>query len=260
MRQLITFIAITTLLATAAYCQISDESKNLFRQAMELNKSRDYGMALNYFMKAYKLSPDILAQDDRGLLDNATSFLQAKVGQNPDSAETHFQLAELLILRGINAEGIKHYEKVVSLAPSGPLAVLAKGEIDRLKMQGSAVAPIDNSSSSGSSSSSGGSSGSGSSGSGSSSGSSNRSSRRQGPRARRRAEVRGLKDRVSNLQDKVAEMQRELDKQKGEVQAERLKTKKVQKELDELKEKSQRWKLYYNLYMRDLGRRGAPSR
>ena len=88
--------------------------------------------------------------------------------------------------------------------------------------------------------------------SGSSDGSSSR-----GPRARRKAEIRQLKERISNLQERVAEMQRDLDKQKGLVQAEQVKTKKVQKELDELNVKSQRWKLYYNLYMRDLGRRGA---
>lgn len=258
MRQFVILLTAIVLLNSSALCQISEESKNFFRQAMEMNKSREYGTALNYFMKAYKLSPDVLAQDDQGLLDNATSFLKAKVGQDPNSAETHFQLAELLILRGINDEGIKHYKKVTTLAPSGPLAVLAQGEIDRLKQyqspsSGSGSATSSNSGSTGSSGSSG------NSGSGSNSSSSG-SGRRQGVRARRKAETRQLKQRISSLQDRVAELQKDVERQKGLVQAEKLKTKKVQKELDELSQKSERWKLYYNLYMRDLGRRGSTGR
>ena len=257
MRQFVILLTAIVLLTSSALCQISEESKNFFRQAMEMNKSREYGTALNYFMKAYKLSPDVLAQDDQGLLDNATSFLQAKVGQDPNSAETHFQLAELLILRGINDEGIKHYKKVIELAPSGPLAVLAQGEIDRLKQYQSSSSGGDTSTSSNSGSTSN--SGNSSSGSGSNS-SSSRSGRRRGVRARRKAETRQLKNRISSLQDRVAELQKDLERQKELVQAEKLNTKKVQKELDELTQKSERWKLYYNLYMRDLGRRGSSGR
>ena len=127
MRQSIILLTLVFLLASTAQCQISEESKNFFRQAMEMNKSREYGTALNYFMKAYKLSPDILAEDDQGLLDNATSFLKAKVDQDPSSAETHFQLAELLILRGINDDGMNHYKKGCRTCSIGSSCRLGSG-------------------------------------------------------------------------------------------------------------------------------------
>lgn len=232
------FLTLILLLPTKGDCELSTESKNLFRRAMELNERGDYGRALNYFMKSYKLSPEILAEDDNGLLEKATKFLRAKAEKEDGSSETHFQLAELLLLRGIENEGLEHYEKVVELSPSGPLAVLARSEIDRLKARMKADQAQRSSS---------GNDGDGSSGSTSQSNTSR-------SRGMNNAKVNQLKNRIQRLQEQVASLQRQLEKQKRAVEAEREKNSSVKKELEELQKKSKRWKLYYHLYMRDLGR------
>jgi len=235
--QLLTGLVLLAMLTPFLGAQVTEEAKGLFRQAMELNDQRDYGTALEYFMRAYKSSPDILAQDDRGLLDNATEFLRAKAHQEPDRAETHFQLAELLLLRGLDDEGIQHYERVVALAGGTALAVLAQGELDRLAAARAAAAQATTATAA---------NGDGSPSDGDSSSTDTR-------------EVAALKERVNRLQERLADLQRELEQQKAAVDAERDKTKAVQKELDELKTQSERWKLYYTLYMRELGRRNVPS-
>lgn len=119
-------------LQIVARAEPSAEAKNLFKRAMDFNNKKDYGTALNYFMKAYQMSPEILSADDQGLLDNATSFLKARVAQDPGDAENHFQLAEMFVLRGINEEASKHYKKVIEIAPGGPLALLSKNEISKI--------------------------------------------------------------------------------------------------------------------------------
>jgi tetratricopeptide (TPR) repeat protein len=84
-------------------------------------------------MKAYQISPEILSEDDHGLLDNATALLEARVNQHPDNAESHFQLAELLVLMGLLSEAAINYQKVIDISPNGPLALLSKGELDKIK-------------------------------------------------------------------------------------------------------------------------------
>lgn len=228
--RILSLLLVVALLAPAALLAqadaVSDEAKRLFRQALEFNDRRDYANALTYFMQAYKEAPAILAADDRGLLDNVTSHLQARVDADPTQAEPHYQLAELLVLRGMDTEALVQYREVVRLAPGGPLAALAAGEIRRLETRAAqlraAVAPVG--------APTGGGSGD------------------QSQTADLVERVTDLQAEVERLQSELAAARRDLEEAQRDSEEAKAEATKVRKQFEQLEQDAKRWKLYYNLY------------
>jgi len=206
---------------------VPEEAKRLFRQALEYNDRHEYGTALNYFLRAYQQAPEIMAEDDAGLLDNATNFLEAKANREDNNAEAHFQLAELLVLRGRNEEGLEQYRKVVEIASEGPLSALAKGEIQRIEAQLAAVASALSAQENPP----------GSGGPGSSN-----------DEKELRAEVAQLRTRVQELEEELQTYRKQKTEHSTEVERARAETQKLQQEFEQFQKQASRWKTYYNIH------------
>jgi tetratricopeptide (TPR) repeat protein len=215
----LTIVTVLILSCSLVYAEPSAEAKSLFKRAMELNQRQDYATALNYLMKAYQISPEILAQDDQGLMDNATAFLKARVTSKPDNGEAHFQLAELLILRGMESEAAKHYEKVITLTPSSPLAILAQGELDKINQNQQQVAAITT------------------------------TATQQTTEKKDSPKVAKLKKRVASLEDEVRSLQKKLKQQRADEKERFAQYEKMEEDYKQLQKDSALWKLSYIRHM-----------
>lgn len=218
-----------SLLAQGTGPPVRQEAQEAFRQAMALNKSRDYARALEYFMKAYQADQAILAQDDQGLLDSALNHLKEQLVASPNDVNHCFQLAEVLKLKGLTDEALQYYRKVVDLDRNTPLATLAEGEIRAIEALAPAtpsptttapagvvpppVAPVAPAA----------------------------------PQADPQV-VQELREAVETLQQRVQELETELAAEKERASTESEDTEKLKKEHEELKKKAETWKLYYHLY------------
>lgn len=217
-------LVLALFLASGASRAQSAAAQDAFKQAMALNRSKQYAKALEYFLKAHQADPSILSEDDQGLLPNATNYLREQLAANPNDINHCFQLAELYALRGNFDEALSYYRKVGNLNRNTPLANLADAEIKRIEaMQQAtaaaaaapptpapapAVAPPPPS-----------------------------------------ADVSQLKDTVQALEQRITELETETQAAREEAKEAREDKEKLQKEFDELKAKAETWKLYYRLYM-----------
>lgn len=198
-------------------------ARDAFKQAMALNRSKQYAKALEYFLKAHQTDPSILSEDDQGLLANATQYLQEQLAANPNDINHCFQLAELHALRGQFDEALTYYRKVGDLNRNTPLANLADAEIKRIEAMQQAAATAA-------------------------------AAVPTAPPAPTTppppsADVTQLEETVQALEQRIAQLEAENKTAREEAQEAREDKEKLQKEFDELKSKAETWKLYYRLYM-----------
>ena len=218
--------AVLLITPQLAFAQtISPQAREAFKQAMALNRSRQYAKALEYFLKAHQSDPSILSEDDQGLLPNATNYLKEQLAANPNDINHSFQLAELYSLRGRLDEALSCYRNVTSLNRNSPLANLADAEIARIEgmQQASAAATAAVAAAA------------------------------PPPTAvtttMKSADEKKLNDTIEILEERISDLEKMNEASREEAKAAQEDKEKLQKEFDELKTKAETWKLYYRLYM-----------
>ncbi len=225
------FLASTLLLAvaTSPLLALSPKAKTLLRQALDENRAGNFGRALQLFFEAHKEDPDVLAQDDEGLLQNASRWLDGELKRDDTDPHSHFQQAELKMLQGLPGEALGHYEKVAQLAPGSSLANLAQPAIQGIKAQLKAASMTYVAAS-------GGGGGAATSAPGAD---------------------KALKEQVESLQKDLEEARREVERLKGDLTRERARPdassdlEKLRQEFEDYKKQAEEWKLYHRLFFAD---------
>lgn len=223
-------LVLAILLATGARAvDPNPKAMGFFRKALEENKAGNFGAALKLYIDAHREDPEILALDEQGLMDNATGWLGEQLDADDNDLHAHFQMAELQLLQGSQRQALGHYEKVVQLDPTSPLAKLAGPLIKdlqaRLPAAGSAPA--------------GGGGGGGGGGSACS----------------------DLQGQVDELQRQVLDLQSQLDRSQDELRRLRDDSQsssnddaaalaQLRKDYQELQQKAERWRRIRNKYRR----------
>lgn len=224
-------LALVLLLPAGRVRADSAKAQELFKGALEENRNRNFSTAFKLLADAQKEDPNVLAQDDEGLLQNVETWLQEQLDKNDGDVDAHFQMGELRVIQGLPDEALTHYQKVVSIGGSSPLAALAQPLVDDLKAQGA-----------------------GRSG-GSGSAAAKPTETPSGPSTSQ------LQDEVNRLQSELASAQNEIASLKEQIAAQGQPTdsgaelERLKQEFDEYKKQAENWRTFHNLYFAEKGRR-----
>ncbi len=253
-----------------AQSEIAQEARDAFAQALELHRAKDIAGAVDQFMRAYAADSRILTLNDEGLLNNALISLQNSLESYPDDLTLNFKLAEINNIKGYGEDSLKHYEKVLSVAPGSPQAAIAREEIRKIE----AVLAAERASQSGSSGSGGywgsgqvnygggyggsssgggsggygGSSSGGGSGYGGSSSGGNSGGDGYGGGQVTHGSDSNADDGPTPEEARIESLQNQLDAERQKAEELQEKLSKLQKEYAELNKKTEKYYFYYTRF------------